>query len=61
MPAIEKNTNIIFVKNEVTKEREPFKLSSTIQKIFKDVEKQRMVKYMLTPSLTTHTLSKEES
>jgi len=30
MPAIRKNTNIIFAKNEVTGERETFKISSTI-------------------------------
>jgi len=28
MPAIRKNTNIIFAKNEVTGERKTFKLSS---------------------------------
>jgi len=61
MPAIRKNTNIIFAKNEVTGERETFKLSSTVQEKFKNVGKRRMVKYILTPPLTTHTLSKEES
>jgi len=58
MPAIKKNTNIIFVKNEVIGKREPFKPFSTIQKMFKNIEKRRIVKYMLTSPLTTHTLSK---
>jgi len=61
MPTIRKNTNIIFAKNKVTREREIFKISSAIQEKFKNVEKRRMVKYMLTPPLTTHTLLKEES
>ena len=61
MPAIRKNTNIIFAKNEVTGERETFKLSSTTWEMFKNVGKRRMVKYILIPPLTTHTLSKEES
>jgi len=30
MPAIRKNTNIIFAKNEVTRKRKTFKLSSTV-------------------------------
>jgi len=60
MPAIRKNTNIIFAKNEVTGERETFKLSSTAREMFKNVRKRRMVKYILTPPLTTHTLLKEE-
>ena len=51
MPAIRKNTNIIFAKNEVTRER----------KMFKNIGKRRMVKYILIPPLTTHTLPKEES
>jgi len=61
MPTIRKNTNIIFAKNKVTREREIFKISSAIQEKFKNVEKRRMVKYMLTPPLTTHTLLEEES
>ena len=61
MPAIRKNTNIIFAKNKVTGEKETFKISSAIQEKFKNVEKRRMVKYMLTPPLTTCTLLKEES
>ena len=61
MPATRKNTNIIFAKNEVTGERETFKLSSNAREMFKNVGKRRMVKYILTPPLTTHTLSKEES
>jgi len=51
MPIIRKNTNIIFAKNEVTEEKETFKY----------IGKRRMVKYVLTPPLTTHTLSKKES
>jgi len=61
MPAIRKNTNIIFAKNEVTGEKETFKISSAIWGKFKNVGKMRMVKYMLTPPLTTCTLSEEES
>ena len=61
MPAIRENTNIIFAKNEVTGKRETFKLSSNIREMFKNVGKRRMVKYILTLPLTTHTLSKEES
>jgi len=61
MSAIRKNTNIIFAKNEVTGERETFKLFSTAREMFKNVGKRRMVKYILILSLTTHTLSKEES
>jgi len=61
MHAIRKNTNIIFAKNEVTGERETFKISSAIQEKFKNIGKRRMVKYMFTPPLTTHTLLKGES
>ena len=61
MSAIRKNTNIIFAKNKVTGERETFKLSFTAREMFKNVGKRRMVKYILTPPLITHTLSKEES
>ena len=60
MHAIRKNTNIIFAKNEVTGERKTFKISSAIREKFKNIGKTRMVKYMFTPPLTTHTLSKEE-
>jgi len=61
MPAIRKNTNIIFAKNEVTGERETFKISSVIQQKFKNIGKRRMVKYMFTSPLTIYTLLKEES
>ena len=61
MPVIRKNTKIIFGKNKVTGEKETFKLSFTVREMFKNVGKRRMVKYILTPPLTTHTLSKEES
>ena len=61
MPAIRKNTNIIFAKYEVTGERETFKISSVIQQKFKNIGKRRMVKYMFTSPLTIYTLLKEES
>ena len=61
MPAIRKNTNIIFAKNEVTKERETFKLSSTAREMFKNIGKRRMVKYIFIPPFITHTLLKKES
>ena len=61
MPTIRKNTNIIFAKNEVTRERKTSKLSSTAREMFKNIGKRRMVKYIFTLPLTTHTLSKEES
>ena len=61
MPAIRKNTNIIFAKNEVTRERETFKLSSTAREMFKNIGKRRMVKYILIPPFITHTLLKKES
>jgi len=61
MPTIRKNTNIIFAKNEVTRERKTSKLSSTAQEMFKNIGKRRMVKYIFTLPLTTYTLSKEES